>query len=64
MKITEIPLVICALGTIPKCLVKGHEDVEIRGQVESIQTTALSRSARILRRVLDTLGDLLSLNLR
>ena len=30
------------------------EDLEIRARVEIIQTTALLRSARILRRVLDT----------
>ena len=35
-------------------LVLGQEDLEIRGRVETIQTTALLRSARILRRVLDT----------
>ena len=35
-------------------LVKGLEAVEIRGQLETIQTTALLRSARILRRVQTT----------
>ena len=59
---TLIPIVI-ALGTIPKGLVKGIEYLEIREQVENIQTSALLRSARILRRVLDTWGDLLSLKL-
>ena len=54
MKVTVIPVVIGALGTISKGLVKGVEDLEIRGQVETIQTTALSRSAKILRRVLET----------
>ena len=33
-----------------KGLVKGLENLEIRGQVETIQTTALLKSARILRR--------------
>ena len=46
MKVTVIPIVISALGIIP-------EDLEIRGQEETIQTTALLRSARILRRVVD-----------
>ena len=64
MKVTVIPVVACAQGTIPKGLVKEIEDVEIRGQVETIQTTALSRSARILRRVLETLGELLSFTLQ
>ena len=54
MKVTEIPIVIGALRTIPKALVKGLEDLEIRGEVETIQTPALLRSARILRRVLET----------
>ena len=49
-----IPVVIGALGTIPKGLVKGLDDLYIRGQVKTVQTTALLRSARILRRVLET----------
>ena len=51
--VTVIPNVIGAFGTIPNGLVKGLEDLEIRGQVKIIQTTLLL-SARILRRVLDT----------
>ena len=54
MKMTVIPIVIGALGTIPEGLIKGLEDLEIRGQVETIQTSASLRSARILRRVLKT----------
>ena len=61
MKVTIIPIVIGALGTIYKRLFKGPEDLEIREQVETIQTTALLRSTIILRRVLETWGDLLSL---
>ena len=49
-----IPIVIDVLGTTPNGLVKGQEDIEIRGQVETIQTTILLTSARILRRVLET----------
>ena len=37
--------------------------VEITGRMETIQTTALLRSARKLRGVLETWGDLLSLKL-
>ena len=59
MKVTVIPTVIGALGTISKKLVKGLEDLEIRAQVETIQFIALFRLARILRRVLETWGDLL-----
>ena len=56
MKDMVKPIVIGPLGTIPKGLVKGLEDLEIRGQVETIQTTAGLRSARILKRVLKTWG--------
>ena len=54
MKVTVLPIVIGALGKIPKGMIKGLQDLEIRGQMETIQTTALLRSARILRRVLET----------
>ena len=54
MKITIVPIVIGALGTIIKGLLKGLEDLEVSGRVETIQTTALLRTARILRRVLET----------
>ena len=64
MKVTVIPIVICAFGTNPKGLVKGLEEFEIKRRAEPIQTTALLRSARILRRVLETLADLLSLTLQ
>ena len=53
MNVTVMPDVISALGTNLKGLVKGQEDSEIRGQVETIQTTTLLRSVRILRRVLE-----------
>ena len=61
MKVMVILLVIGGLGTVPKRLVQGPEDKKIRGCVENIQTTALLRLARILRRVLETWRDLLSL---
>ena len=64
MKVTVVPIVIGALGTITKILLKGLEDLEIGGRVETIQTTDLLRMARILRRVLETWGDLLSLKLQ
>ena len=54
MKVTVIPIVISALGTVTKGLVKGLEDLEIRGRVGTIQTTALLRSTRILRSVQET----------
>ena len=58
-----IPIVIGAFGTVTKGLLKGLEDLEVGGRVETIQTTALLRTARILRRILETWGDLLSLKL-
>ena len=63
MKVTIVSIVIGALGTITKGLLKGLEDLEVGGRIETIQTTALLRTARILRRVLETWGDLLSLKL-
>ena len=64
MKVTIIPIVIGAFGTVTKGLLKGLEDLEVGGRVETIQTTALLKNARILRRVLETWGDLLSFNLQ
>ena len=54
MKVTIVPIVIGALGTVTKGLLKSLDDLEIGGRVETIQTTALLRTARILRRVLAT----------
>ena len=64
MKVTIVPIVIGAFGTITKGLLKGLEDLEVGRRVETIQMTALLRTARILRRVLETWGDLLSLRLQ
>ena len=69
--VTVIPIVISALGTIPKGLVRELEELEIGGRAETIQTTAFFllgpniekrpgdflRSARIPRRILNTQGD-------
>ena len=41
MKLTVIPVVTGASGTIPKGTLKGLEDFNIRGQEETIKTTAL-----------------------
>ena len=59
---TITPIVIGVFGTVTKGLLQGLEDVEITGQVETLQT--LLRSARILKRVLETWGDLQSLKLQ
>ena len=60
MKVTIVPIVIGAFGTVTKGLLNGLKDLEIRGRVETIQTTTLLRTARILRSVL---GDLRKLAL-
>ena len=49
---------------ILKGLVREKEEFEIEGRAENIQTITLLRSVRILKRVLDTRGDLLSLELK
>ncbi len=54
MQVTIIPIVIGAFGTVTERLLRGLEDLEVGGRVETIQTTALLRTARILRRVLET----------
>ena len=54
MKVTIILIVIGAFGTITKGLLKGLEDLEVGGRVETIQITALVRTVSILRRVLET----------
>ena len=56
-----IPIVI---GTITKGLLKGLEDLEFGGRVETIPTSTLLRSTRILRRVLETWRDLPLLKLQ
>ena len=61
IKVIIIPIVIGAFGTVTKELLKGLEDLEIRGRVETIETTTLLRTARILRRVLETWEDFQSL---
>ena len=41
MKVTMMPIVVSALRTIPKGVVKRLEDLETRGQVETIQTRSI-----------------------
>ena len=54
MKVTIIPIVIGVFGIVTKGLLKGLEDLKVVGRVQTIQTTALLRIARIPRRVLET----------
>ena len=63
MKVAIKTIMIGAFDTVTKRLLKWLEDLEVGGRVETIQTTELLRTTRILRRVLKTWGDLLSLKL-
>ena len=54
MKVTVIPITIGVLGTVTKGLIQTLEDLEISGREETIRITALMRSARMLRSVLET----------
>ena len=45
MRVKVVPIVIGDLGTIPRALEKNLGELEIRGRIETIQTTALLRSA-------------------
>ena len=40
MKLTIVPIVSDAFGTVTKGLLKGLEDLEVGSRVEKIQTTA------------------------
>ena len=53
MKLTVTPVVVCALGTVPKGLEKRLVELKIRRRNETIQTGTLSKSAKIFRRVLE-----------
>ena len=64
MKVMIITIVIGALDTVTNGLEQGREDLEITGRRETVQTTALLRSARILWRVLESRGNLQSLKLQ
>ena len=64
MGLMMIPIVIYPISTVTKGLIQRLEDLEIRGRVETIQMKAWSRSTRILRNVLETWGNLLSVKLQ
>ena len=52
-KVTVIPIKLGALGTVLKSLVRGLKESEIRGPTETMSTTAILRSARVLERILE-----------
>ena len=53
MRVIIVPIVIGAFGTVTKGLSKGLGDLEVSGGVGTIQTTALLKTDRIQRRVLE-----------
>ena len=54
IRVIFISIVTGALGRVIEGFSKGLADLEIGGRVESIQTTTLLRSTRILRKLLST----------
>ena len=63
MKVLMIPMVVGALGTVPKGLDKILVESEIRGTIETIKTTAM-RLVRIPGKVLEIWENLLSFRLQ
>ena len=60
IKVTIISIMIGTFGAVTKWLLKWLEDLVIGGWAETILTTALLRTARLLRRVPGTFWDLLT----
>ena len=60
MKIMMKPIVDDTIDAVTKGLLQRLKDLEIKGQKETTETNALLRLVRLLRRVLETWGDLLS----
>ena len=46
MKVTTVPIVIGALGTITKGLLKGLEDLEVGRRVETIQNDSIAKNSQ------------------
>ena len=63
IKVTVILILIGALSTDTKGLVKELEDLDIGGQMEIIKTKALFRSVRLLTRIKDIERDFLWIRL-
>ena len=54
MKVTVISIAVGVLVIFPRCLEKRQRELEIRGRIKTIKAAKLIKSARILRRVLQT----------
>ena len=57
MKVAGIQIVVGSLGTVFKNLEKRRCEQEIKERIETIQTTAVLKSFKILRRILEIGGD-------
>ena len=64
MTVTVIPIVLLLSEPSPKAWLKVGKAEESEDKSETIQTTALFRSVRILRKVLETKKDFLLLRLQ
>ena len=53
MKVSIIPVIVEALGTTPKNICKGMEDIGIKTRILELQKTTINHSAKILRKVLE-----------
>ena len=53
MRVTVIPIVVGAFGTVPKGLEKRLNESEIKAKIETNLTTGKLISTRILRKVLE-----------
>ena len=61
MRVTVIPIVIGGLGPVPKGFERGLDKLEIVGGMKTIQIIAILKPTKLLRRVLEIRGHLLSL---
>ena len=52
--ISEISIVIGTFGKVPKSLERGLKELETKGLIETIQTTALLKSVRKLGKLKET----------
>ena len=63
INVLVIPIVIGTLGTVANGFETGLEELEIGRRAELVQIIRLLRSIKIMKRVLEIRGDLLSLRL-
>ena len=64
IKVAVTPIVVGILEIVPKVLERRLEEMEIRGRIDTTQTTAQLKSARVLRRIQSTRREFLLLHLQ